>query len=342
MFKRAKRKEEAPWGQESTYFSGMGKDFLHVSSSWALLMSLAYPEVEHPLNWFKLKSDLDPIEIRNLMHLYKEKSLTVDELFQRVFNTGLTYREFIEEIYEKRLNQRFKVSSKMSEHLISARWSRDWEESLHRDEVNIFVRDCLGNTGATKSTWAGFPPDSWDFEDWWSKYYLKASLIGFNSIASIFNRTDGEFGWQSSWQNRKIIHGVACSLKFTATEPLDYLCPEMIENVEKYCSILGKHLRAEMKKDIVDTRGFDQTLFMAAKDGARIAAIGIDPSGIEYFSNGVRLQVNELPWLTESQKKYFSIPSWQEQMVDISSLAVDISSLAIEKLNGDEDRYSNE
>ena len=302
MFKKSKKKNQAPWGEEGTYFSGMGQDFLHVSSSWALLMSLAYPEVEHPLNWFKLKSDLDPIEIRNLMSLYKIKSLSVDELFQRIFSTNLSYREFVEKSYEDMFSERFQVSTKMAEQLKVAKWSQEWEESLQKEEVNSFVEDCLGNLAGTKSTWAGFKWDSWDCNDWWCRHYLKASLIGFNAIASIFNQENGEFGWVASGINRDRIHGIACSLKLTATEPLEYLTSEMIETVERHCLVVAQDLRSQMKKEIkniFDIRRFDETLFLAAKDGAKIAVIGIDPSSVECYLNGTRLAVSELPWFSE-------------------------------------------
>jgi hypothetical protein len=299
VFKK-KSKQKTPW-EQGTYFRGMGEDFLGISASWALLMKHAYPEVEHPLSKFAVESKLAPIDVKNLLEKYKNKEATVDELFQEVFETKQSYREFIEQLHLG--SNRLDVSLSMFERLNAAKWSQEWSDALLDPEVNEFVKDCLGNLAATKSTHAGFAIDSWDFQDWWSGYYFNSALIGFKAIAKIFDQDDGEFGWLDGDVNRSRIHNIACSLKLTSSEPLHCLQPNLVEEVNMHCLKISEELKLRLKPEFTGLKSISETILLAACDGARIALIGVDPSSVRYFEAKNQLKTSELPWFHESLEK---------------------------------------
>ena len=299
MFKK-KQPQISPW-PPGTFFSGMGEDFLGVIHSWALLMNLAHPEVDDPLNVYKLTSNLTSSEVKKLLESYKRKEISVDQLFQIVFETKLSYREFIEQQHKH--SNRLEVTSLMCERLSAEKWTQEWSSELLNQEINPFVRDCIGNLGNTKASHAGFRIDSWDFEDWWSTYYFRSALIGFKALASVFNQGNGEFGWIEGDVNRQKIHNIACGLKLTSPEPLYCLQTKQIDDVKQKAQLIAEELKVRLKPDWKGLSKIDDTILLAACDGARIALIGIDPSSVQCFEGGRQLDVSEFPWYQESIEK---------------------------------------
>lgn len=255
-----------------------------------------------------LPSSRSASEVRAALEQFVAGTTDVDSLTRFVFGTA-SFPEFVETLNELKKSTRGAPSEKVLTKLESLKWSRQWEQSLDEGRADRFVWDCLGEAGSRSATHSGLRHGGWDSHDAHAATYADAARIGFMAIAEPFGVENSSFGWRKDRTARDAVVGVAVIPSATVPNPLTVL-PERHRNaVEARCEQLAYRLRrmfGEREGMAVmpytfHADSFAESLIDAARHGALLAAIGIDPSGCfvyeGYGDAKRRLEPHELPWL---------------------------------------------
>lgn len=247
-------------------------------------------------------------EVRQLLEQYATGAIDVDSLTASVFGLA-SFPEFVETLHNLKKSSRGAATADVLRRLESLKWSAQWERMLDEGRVDGFVWDCLGDAGSRSATHSGLRHDGWDHRDPHAGTYAEAARVGFMSVAEPFGVQSSSFGWRKDRTARDALVGVAVIPSATAPNPLTVLSERHRRSVEARCERLARKLRErygerEGRESLPYTYradSFATSLMSAAKQGALLAAIGIDPSGCFVYGGSVgavrRLEPHELPWI---------------------------------------------
>lgn len=256
-----------------------------------------------------LPSSRSAAEVRGALEQFVAGATDVDSLAGFVFDVA-SFPEFVEALNDLKKSTRGAASPKVLRTLESLKWNSQWERSLDEGRADRFVWDCLGEAGSRSATHSGLRHDGWDHRDSHAGIYADAARIGFMATAEPFGAQASPFGWRPDQAARDAVVGVAVIPSATVPNPLTVLPERHRSAVEDRCERLASRLRrmfGEREGKAVmpytfSADPFGESLRTAARHGALLAAIGVDPSGCfvyeGYGEARRRLDSHELPWLT--------------------------------------------
>jgi hypothetical protein len=271
-------------------------------------LSHAFPDSPMFMNRSLLPTECSSQVVHNALERFVSGSLAADDLTQLVFGLS-SISELVNQIFLIKRTSCSAATANLLDKLSKLEWSVEWDRTLDTRRVNAYVWDCLGDVGSRPATHSGLAHGGWRHYADHAIHYAEATKIGFVAVAEPFNRSASTFGWRQDPESQVSLLAAVVTQCPSVPNPLDVISDQHLSSVQERCEqiafrltrMFGDRSGAQVLPYTFSADSFSNSLMTAARHGAMLAAIGIDPSACRIYTgrgdDARQMAPDEFPWL---------------------------------------------
>lgn len=270
-------------------------------------LSNAFPDAPMFANRALVSTIRSNTEVRDALERYVSGDLSADDLTRFVFDVE-SLAELVDKIFLITKSSCGGASASLLAKLEALDWSTTWERALDTTRVNEYIWDCLGDVGSRPATHSGLVHDGWRHKDAHAIHYAEAAKIGFVAVSEPFKLATSSFDFKQDRKSQEDLLAAVVISCPNIPNPLEIMSSRHRASISDRCEQIAFRLNRmfgdpsgeKIMPYTFQADSFQTSIFTAAKHGAMLAAIGIDPSGCRVYSgygdSRERLDPKDLPW----------------------------------------------
>lgn len=276
------------------------------------MVQIAVPEL--PSSESRWPSNLGPHDADALIRRFAADQMSKEQLANAFFGRDLSYLQ--QDVLDRGIAPYSVTSEVVLDRIRSTEPSVGWMESITDYVPHPTIMEILGYSGNDGiPTHAGLPMDGWTAQDPHRFILQDAARVGFVSVCYPFGQSEGDFDVVAGSLAGRQVVGLAHTQSPYSTHPFHALPKPVYKAVRKRCRKLAHQLTHMYGERLSNAPGevsescdlFEEATYMAARLGAMVAAVVIDPSACKLFRltgappnyTKTLLRVEEYPWIRD-------------------------------------------